>query len=73
MGHSRGGDVQSIYTHIELPTLRDAIHRLETWHAEKVRSLKALQLEESSSTTNQNAKQPEDQSNDQTERPTTAA
>ena len=36
MGHSRGGDVQSLYTHIELPTLRDAIHRLETWHAEKV-------------------------------------
>jgi integrase len=73
MGHSRGGDVQSIYTHIELPTLRDAIHRLETWHTEKVRSLKALQPEESSSTTKHNAKQPEDQSNDQTERPTTAA
>jgi integrase len=75
MGHSRGGDVQSIYTHIELPTLRDAIHRLETWHTEKVRVLKALQLEESSSTTNQNAKQAEseDQSNDKTERPTTVA
>ena len=29
MGHSRGGDVHSIYTHIELPTLRDAIHRLD--------------------------------------------
>ncbi|HMH14397.1 MAG TPA: tyrosine-type recombinase/integrase [Edaphobacter sp.] len=75
MGHSRGGDVQSIYTHIELPTLRDAIHRLDTWHAEKMDSLKALELEEYSSTTNQNAKQPEseDQSNDQTKRPITAA
>lgn len=39
MGHSAGGDVNSIYTHIELPTLRDAIHRLETWHAEKVRAI----------------------------------
>ena len=39
MGHSRGGDVNSIYTHLELPTLREAIQRLEVWHAEKVRSL----------------------------------
>ncbi len=39
MGHSRGGDVNSIYTHIELPTLRDAINRLEAWHTEKVRTL----------------------------------
>ena len=37
MGHSGGGDVHSMYTHIELPTLRDAIHRLETWHATKCR------------------------------------
>jgi integrase len=74
MGHSRGGDVQSIYTHIELPTLRDAIHRLETWHAEKVRSLDTQQTE-TSSANNQNAKPPEqeDQSNDQTKRPITAA
>jgi len=42
MGHSRGGDVNSIYTHIELPTLREAIHRLETWHTEKTRSLEAI-------------------------------
>lgn len=75
MGHSRGGDVQSIYTHIELPTLRNAIHRLEAWHAEKVTCLEAQQLEESSSEHNHNAKPPEseDQSNDQTGRPTTAA
>ena len=74
MGHSRGGDVQSIYTHIELPTLRDAIRRLETWHAEKVRSFEAQQPEVSSAT-NQNPKplQPEDQPNDKSERPTTAA
>jgi len=39
MGHSSGGDVNSLYTHIELPTLREAIHRLETWHAEKRKSL----------------------------------
>jgi integrase len=39
MGHSSGGDVNSIYTHIELPTLRDAIHRLETWHTEKVHAI----------------------------------
>ena len=39
MGHSHGGDVHSIYTHIELPVLRDAIVRLGAWHADKVRSL----------------------------------
>jgi integrase len=39
MGHSRGGDVNSIYTHIDLPVLREAIHRLDQWYAEKVSSL----------------------------------
>lgn len=39
MGHSRGGDVHSIYTHVELPTLREAIHRLDLWYAEKMRTL----------------------------------
>ena len=39
MGHSRGGDVHSIYTHIDIPVLREAIHRLDQWYAEKVRSL----------------------------------
>jgi len=42
MGHSGGGDVHSLYTHVELPVLREAIHRLDVWHAEKVRSLGAL-------------------------------
>jgi integrase len=39
MGHSGGGDVHSMYTHIELPTLRDAIQRLEAWHTAKRRAL----------------------------------
>lgn len=39
MGHSGGGDVHSMYTHVELPTLRAAIRRLEAWHAGKLRSL----------------------------------
>jgi integrase len=39
MGHSHGGDVHSIYTHVELPTLRDAIARLDAWHSAKVSSL----------------------------------
>ena len=39
MGHSRGGDVNSIYTHIELPTLREAIRKLELWHMEKLRTI----------------------------------
>ena len=39
MGHSRGGDVHSIYTHVELPTLRDAIQRLDTWHTHKICTL----------------------------------
>jgi hypothetical protein len=53
MGHSRGGDVNSIYTHLELPTLREAIHRLEAWHIEKARS-NALERGEAPSTNNQN-------------------
>lgn len=39
MGHSRGGDVHSLYTHVELPVLRDAIARLEAWHSAKLSSL----------------------------------
>ena len=42
MGHSRGGDVHSLYTHIDIPVLREAIHRLDQWYAEKMRSLGAL-------------------------------
>jgi integrase len=67
MGHSRGGDVHSLYTHIELPTLREAINRLDAWHTEKVRA------PESSGETNavshdHNAKhQTEQQTNDSIE------
>jgi integrase len=43
MGHSRGGDVHSLYTHIDIPVLREAIRRLDQWYAEKVRSLGTLQ------------------------------
>ena len=39
MGHSHGGDVHSLYTHVELPTLRDAIARLEAWHLAKLSAL----------------------------------
>jgi integrase len=31
MGHSSGEDVQSIYTHVELPVKREAIRKLEAW------------------------------------------
>jgi integrase len=31
MGHSSGEDVHSIYTHVELPTKREAIRKLEAW------------------------------------------
>lgn len=33
MGHSSGEDVNSIYTHIELPAKREAIRKLEAWVA----------------------------------------
>jgi integrase len=39
MGHSGGGDVHSIYTHIELPTIREALRRLEIWHKGKLSAL----------------------------------
>ena len=58
MGHSRGGDVHSLYTHIDIPVLREAIHRLDQWYAEKVRSLSTLQThgEGSSLPNNHNAR-----------------
>ena len=33
MGHSSGEDVNSIYTHVELPAKREAIQKLERWVA----------------------------------------
>jgi integrase len=35
MGHSNGEDVNSIYTHVELPAKREAIRKLELWMAEQ--------------------------------------
>jgi integrase len=43
MGHSRGGDVHSLYTHIELPLLREAIGRLDCWYVEKVNAISKAQ------------------------------
>jgi len=37
MGHSSGEDVNSIYTHVELPAKRDAIRKLETWMSMQLR------------------------------------
>lgn len=38
MGHSTGRDVNSIYTHVELPVKREAIRKLETWIAAQVQA-----------------------------------
>jgi hypothetical protein len=37
MGHSQGSarTTNDLYTHIELPIMRDAIRKLETWCAEQ--------------------------------------
>ena len=35
MGHSTGSKIHSIYTHIELPTKREAIRKLEQWVSEQ--------------------------------------
>jgi integrase len=37
MGHSSGEDVNSIYTHVELPAKREAIRKLETWMSMQLR------------------------------------
>jgi integrase len=38
MGHSSGEDVNSIYTHVELPAKREAIRKLELWIAQQRRT-----------------------------------
>jgi len=40
MGHSSGEDVNSIYTHVELPAKREAIRKLELWRAEQLARLR---------------------------------
>jgi integrase len=71
MGHSRGGDVNSIYTHVELPTLRDAIVRLDTWHTDKVRALRAGHNNQT--THNEPAKERKDEMDDRKQLATPAA
>jgi integrase len=43
MGHSQGSRVHALYTHIELPTKRDAIRKLETWVTEQRKQLEENQ------------------------------
>lgn len=38
MGHSAGNDVNSIYTHVELPIKREAIRKLEAWIAAQIQT-----------------------------------
>jgi integrase len=64
MGHSRGGDVHSLYTHIELPTLREAIGRLDAWHTEKVRALQNSGETSAASHDNNAKRETEQQAND---------
>jgi len=39
MGHSRNEDTNDLYSHIELPTLREAIRKLEEWHTQESQKL----------------------------------
>ena len=44
MGHSSGEEVNSLYTHVELPVKREAIRKLEAWvEAEREKQQKELQ------------------------------
>ena len=43
MGHSTGSKIHSIYTHIELPTKREAIRKLEAWVKDQPQQLKENQ------------------------------
>jgi integrase len=46
MGHSRNEDTNDLYSHIELPILREAIEKLEQWVA-KHKTKEALEIPES--------------------------
>jgi integrase len=71
MGHSGGGDVHSIYTHIELPTIREAIQRLEIWHKGKLSALEtspaAPEVNGSRTTTTSPTERKSDESTEPTE------
>jgi integrase len=43
MGHSSGEDIQSIYTHVELPAKREAIRKLDLWVAQQEQQLENSQ------------------------------
>jgi integrase len=46
MGHSSGEEINSLYTHVELPVKREAIRKLEAWlEAERQKQQKELQGE----------------------------
>jgi integrase len=40
MGHTSGGGINAVYTHVELPTKRKAIASLEAWYAEQLELIK---------------------------------
>jgi integrase len=40
MGHSPGAKIHAVYTHIELPTKRSAIDKLETWVQDQQKQIK---------------------------------
>jgi hypothetical protein len=52
MGHSSGEEVNSLYTHVELPVKREAIRKLEAWvEAQRNQQDKKTQGEANETTT----------------------
>lgn len=43
MGHSRNEDTNDLYSHIELPTLREAVRKLEEWYMAEMQKLTTKQ------------------------------
>lgn len=72
MGHSSGEDVQSIYTHVELPAKREAIRKLEAWvEAQRLEEAKKEKTNGQSSNTERSDPRPDVSESGSTE-PTTA-
>jgi integrase len=42
MGHSRNEDTNDLYSHIELPLLREAIRKFEEWHTRELARIKEV-------------------------------
>jgi len=42
MGHSRNEDTNDLYSHIELPLLREAIRKFEEWHTRELAQIKEV-------------------------------